>query len=265
MLGGVGWGVFDEELEGSEVLEAVVVEVAATEGAVEDSGVEFVAHHQDERVEEEPEHDEEECADGAVEKVVVGEVGDVGLEAPGKEEEDESGEDGAGGEEAHALFLGRRDVVDDADGEESHEDHEDPTADGDDAVERRVGDDDAAAEELGEDGLVCHEEEKHEDDEEVEEEDEEDADEVAFRERAALVVAVGEVHHHSVHCVGGEDNSHSKADREEAAVAVSHDIVDRVGDGGIDIVGEEDLELDEELVLETINGEVGDEGEHEDE
>ena len=59
----------------------------AAELAVEDGGVELIAQQDDEAVELQPQHDEQQGADGAVEDVVAVEVGEIDFEAPREKDE----------------------------------------------------------------------------------------------------------------------------------------------------------------------------------
>ena len=58
--------------------------------------VEFIAEHDDEAVENQPQHDEQEGADRAVMEIVAVEVGQINLESPREEDEHKGGEHGSG-------------------------------------------------------------------------------------------------------------------------------------------------------------------------
>ena len=140
--------------------------------------VQFVAKHDDETVDEQPQHDEEQCADGAVEEVVAVEVGQIDLESPRQEDEHDGGEHGPGGEESHTLFFHGDDVIDNAECEQGHAYKNDPTPDADNDVCERARHKDALAEQPYQDGLVAYNQHQHQYQHDVQQKHQRDADDV---------------------------------------------------------------------------------------
>ena len=237
----------------------------AFEPPVEDGGVQLVAQHDDEAVEQQPQHDHQQGADRAVEQVVAVEIGQIDLESPGEHDEHTGGEDGSRGEEPHALFLHGDDVVDDAQREQGHTHEDDPAPDADGDVGEGAPRQDAVAEQPDEYRLVADKQAEHQHNHDVEQKHQQDAQWVLLDKGAALGVAVAEIEHHAVDGVGCKYHRCDETDGEEAGVLVAHDVVDGVGHRTVNLFGDDELQLVEQFVLQPVNRQEGNQGENEDE
>src|SRR5690606_13606070 len=86
------------------------------------AGVQLIAHQQHDHVEVEPELHGDDHANGSIERVVVGHVGEDEGDRKGKEEDEQNGQHGAGGEQLETALPGRTRMVQQGNGHQ-HQHH----------------------------------------------------------------------------------------------------------------------------------------------
>ena len=113
-------------------------------------------------------------------------------------------------------------------------------------------------------GLIADEQYQHQHHHEVEQKHQQYTYRITAHKTSLLVVAVGKIHYHTVNGIGRQDYRRGKTYRQQAGVLVPHHVVDGIGQGSVNTIRHNVLQLKQQLILQPVERQEGNQREHED-